>query len=241
MGGHAVGVHGMSRDRVTTVTMGERAKAGSLVRVDAGWVWGPGLAAGPVAALAALCAARGGRTQLHGDENSKCGWVAREQLLWEQAEEEFSHSEGASWGKIQEFSAAMEGRQAGRGDGDCLGIAAPTAPARDARVALPALPGLWHPGTKVLGSPTLVVSVTRSVWLCGQGWGVCSPWVSREQGVQVALPVPGSPLPSGVPAPAFGGCLVPIPVFAGGEQRAGEGVLMYGQSWNWRVWAPRTR
>lgn len=60
------------------------------------------------------CAQRGGsRTQLHRDENSKCGWVAREQLLWEQAEEEFSHSEGASWGKIQEFSAAMEGKKAG--------------------------------------------------------------------------------------------------------------------------------
>lgn len=81
--------------------MGEHAKGDSLVRVDAGWVWGPGSVAGLAAASAALCAAPGGRTQLHRDENSKCGWVAREQLLWERAEEEFSHSEGASWGKIQ--------------------------------------------------------------------------------------------------------------------------------------------
>lgn len=142
----------MSRVRVTTA-VGERAKGTARFSVDAWWIWGPGTAAGPVAAAAASCAARGGRTQLHRDENSKCGWVAREQLLWERAEEEFSHSEGASWGKIQEFSAAVEGRQAGRGDGDCLGIAAPTALARDARAALPALPGLWHPGTEVLGSP----------------------------------------------------------------------------------------
>lgn len=96
---------------------------------------------------------RGGCTQLHRDENSKCGWVAREQLLWEQAEEEFSHLEGASWGKIQEFSAAVEGRQAGWGDGDRLGTVAPTTQARDACAALPALPGPQHPGVEVLGSP----------------------------------------------------------------------------------------
>lgn len=95
----------------------KQSKGGSLVG-DTGWVWGPGLAA----AATASCAARGGHTQLHWDENSKCSRVAREQLLWEQAEEEFSHSEGASWGKIQEFSAAVEGRKAGRGMGSAWGL-----------------------------------------------------------------------------------------------------------------------
>lgn len=38
-------------------------------------------------------------------------------MPWERAEEEFSHSEGASWGKIQEISAALEKRKAGRGVG----------------------------------------------------------------------------------------------------------------------------
>lgn len=48
------------------MTEGEAVKGGSLVG-DTGWVWGPGL----VAAVTASCAARGGRTQLHWDENSK--------------------------------------------------------------------------------------------------------------------------------------------------------------------------
>lgn len=109
---------------------------------------------GPVTGLlvvaAASCAARGGHTQLHRDENSKCGWVAREQLLWEQAEEEFSHSEGASWGKIQEFSAAMEGKQAGWGDGAAWGLLFPPHQPGD---VVPPYRHCRGCGTRVLGSP----------------------------------------------------------------------------------------
>lgn len=96
-------------------------------RGRAGWAGSPVPVAGP---SAAWCAARGGRAQLHRDENSKCGRVAREQLPWERAEEEFSHSEGASWGKIQEFSAAVEERKALRGDGERWGELAPVAAVR---------------------------------------------------------------------------------------------------------------
>lgn len=96
-------------------------------RGRAGWAGSPVPVAGP---SAAWCAARGGRAQLHRDENSKCGRVAREQLPWERAEEEFSHSEGASWGKIQEFSAAVEERKALQGDGERWGELAPVAAVR---------------------------------------------------------------------------------------------------------------
>lgn len=149
-------------------------------------------------------------------------------------EEEFSHSEGASWGKIQEFSAAVEGRQAGRGDGDRPGIAAPTAPARGAHVTLPALPGLWHLGTEVLGSPTCQWCLSH-----GQRGSVGSLWPSPECGVEGALPAPSSPLPSGVPALAFVGCVFPIPVPAVGEQGLGTGVLVH--SWSHRVWVMWTQ
>lgn len=119
-------------------------------------------------------------------------------------EEEFSHSEGASWGKIQEFSAAVEGRQAGRGDGDRPGIAAPTALARGAHVTLPALPGLWHLGTEVLGSPTCQWCLSH-----GQRGSVGSLWPSHECGVEGALPAPSSPPARWCPSPGFCGMRLP--------------------------------
>lgn len=64
----------------------------------------------------------------------------------------------------------------------------------------------------------LVMPVTRQARP-----GLGSPWLSCEQGMEGALPVPSSPLPRAVPAPPFGGCLVPIPVLAGGEQRVWGG------------------
>lgn len=155
-------------------------------------------------------------------------------------EEEFSHSEGASWGKIQEFSAAVEGRQAGWGDGACPGIAAATAPAGDAHVTLLALPGLWHLGTEVLGSPA-------HQWRLSQGQcgsvGRTGVWAACGQAMSVVwkgLCLPPAPLlPTRVPALAFGGCLFPIPVPAVGEQGLGTGVLVH--SWSHRVWAPWTQ
>lgn len=124
----------------------KQSQGSSLVR-DAGWVWGLGL----VAVATASCAARGGHTQLHWDENSKCSRVAREQLLWERAEEEFSHSEGASWGKIQEFSAAVEGKKAGRGMGTAKGLLFQTRQA-ESLCCLPASAWVmapWHQGPGV--------------------------------------------------------------------------------------------
>lgn len=109
------------------------------------------------------------------------------------------------------------------------------------------MPPRWH----CLGCDTLaprswghqrVSGVCHTVSVALQaGTGLGSPRLSREWGVEGALPVPSSPPPSSVPAPAFGGCLVPIPVLAGGEQHVGGGVLVYSQSWNWWGSAPRTR
>lgn len=168
---------------------------------DTGWVWGPGLAA----AAPASCAARGGRTQLHWDENSKCGWVAKEQLLWERAEE-FSHSEGASWGKIQAFSAALEGRKAGGGMGTAWALLFQTrqagclcCPPGTAWVMAP-----WHQGpgvtsvfvclSHVQGGPGAELECEQSPWLAlrGQGSGsACfSPaqWCPRIWGVSPPHP-----------------------------------------------------
>lgn len=76
-----MGGHGVSRVGVTTVTRRQCAQGGSLVRVRACRVWGPGLAAASCAALGGwgggVCVLCVWHTQLHRDENSKCGWVAK--------------------------------------------------------------------------------------------------------------------------------------------------------------------
>lgn len=154
-------------------------------RGRAGWAGSPVPVAGP---SAAWCAARGGRAQLHRDENSKCGRVAREQLPWERAEEEFSHSEGASWGKIQEFSAAVEGRKAGRGDGERWGELAPVVAVRAGPDAIWALPGLQQPSTGVPVSPAQCWGWAARLFRWG--W---EPRAKPQEGTGRALPRPAVP------------------------------------------------
>lgn len=66
-------------------------------------------------------------------------------------------------------------------------------------------------------------------------WAARGPAVSRAWKGLCLSSAP--PLPSS--APAFGGCLIPIPILVQGEQHAGDGVLVYG--WSQQVWAPQTR
>lgn len=65
---------------------------------------------------------------------------------------------------------------------------------QDAGAALLALPGSWHPGTKVLGPPACSCVCHMFRVALGQSWRVNRAVASPEQGRKVALPVSTCPV-----------------------------------------------
>lgn len=176
----------------------------------------------------------GGRTQLHRDENSKCGWVAREQLLWEQARRSSHTRRGHLGVKSRNFQQPWKEDRQGGGMGTARGLLLPLH-----------RPGvLMSPSQHCLGCGTLA----QRSWGHQHVSGVCHTvsvalWAACGQALSVVwkglCPPPAPPLPSGVPALAFVGCVFPIPVPAVGEQGLGTGVLVH--SWSHRVWVMWTQ